>query len=151
MFAPSYYGSDTTDSRRGYIIEPNIVRIRRAVKDAFSTPPALLALRERLGAEEARVWVLNGSGKPGVSVSAADRLAYDGMDASAPNERVAAQVANTKIVVYNGAESEMPETIKYLEDLFNVKVTTATDPKVTVDMIITLGRNAPTLQIDPVG
>ena len=45
----------------------------------------------------------------------------------------------------------MPETIKYLEDLFKTKITTAVDPKVTVDMIITLGRNAPNLAIDPVG
>ena len=32
-----------------------------------------------------------------------------------------------------------------------MKVTTATDPSVPVDMIITLGRNAPNLSIDPVG
>jgi hypothetical protein len=80
------------------------------VKEAFSTPPALLALRERLGAEAARVWVLNGAGRPGVSVSTSDRLAYDGLDASAPNTK-AAQTGSTKIVVYNGAEAEMPETI----------------------------------------
>ena len=151
VFAPPFYGSDTTLPVRGYIIEPNIARIRRAVKDAFSTPASLLALRDRLGAEEARVWVLNGSGRGGLSATTADRLAYDGLDASAPNQRVDTQPAKTKIVVYNGAESEIPETIKYLEDLFNVKVTTATDPKVTVDMIVTLGRNAPNLQIDPVG
>ncbi len=150
VFAPSFYASESTDPRRGYIIEPNVVRIRRAVKEAFSTPPALLALRERLGAEAARVWVLNGAGRPGLSVSASDRLAYDGLDASAPNQK-AAQIGSTKIVVYNGAEASMPETIKYLEDLFHTKVTTATDPKVSVDMIITLGRNAPNLTIDPVG
>jgi LCP family protein required for cell wall assembly len=151
VFAPSYYGSDTTEAVRGYIIEPNVVRIRRAVKDAFSTPTSLLALRERLGAEAARVWILNASGQPGLSARSAERLAYDGLDASAPNQHLQTELATTKIVIYNGAESQMPETIKYLEDLFNVKVTTATDPKVTVDMIITLGRNAPNLQIDPVG
>jgi LCP family protein required for cell wall assembly len=151
VFSPPYYGSDTTEAVRGYIIEPNVARIRRAVKDAFSTPASLLALRDRLGAEEARVWVLNGSGRSGLSASTADRLAYDGLDASAPNQRVQTQPATTKIVVYNGAESEFPETIKYLEDLFNVKVTTATDPAVTVNMVVTLGRNAPDLQIDPVG
>ena len=150
VFSPSFYASESTDPRRGYIIEPNIVRIRKAVKEAFSTPPALLALRERLGAEAARVWVLNGAGRPGLSVSTSDRLAYDGLDASAPNTK-AAQIGSTKIVVYNGADTEMPETIKYLEDLFHTKVTTATDPKVTVDMIITLGRDAPNLTIDPVG
>jgi LCP family protein required for cell wall assembly len=149
VFAPSFYASEGYDNR-GYVIEPNVVRIRKAVKEAFSTPPALLELRERLGAEAARVWVLNGSGRPGLSASSADRLAYDGMDASAPNQR-ANQVGSTKIVVYNGAETDMPETIAYLEDLFKTKVTTTTDPKVTVDMIITLGRDAPNLTIDPVG
>ena len=118
------------------------------MKEAFSTPPALLELRERLGAEAARLWVLNGSGRPGLSSSTADRLAYDGLDASAPNQK-AAQTGSTKIVVYNGAEAEMPETIAYLEDLFKTKVTTATDPKVTVDMIITLGRDAPNLDDRP--
>ncbi|HEY6570315.1 MAG TPA: LCP family protein [Candidatus Limnocylindrales bacterium] len=150
VFAPSFYATEATEAVRGYIIEPNIVRIRKAVKEAFSTPAELLALRERLGAEAARVWVLNASGRPGLSARSADRLAYDGMDASAPNQRPNT-LANTKIVVYNGAETTMPETIAYLEDLFNTTVTTAVDPKVTVDMIVTLGRNAPDLEVDPVG
>ena len=150
VFAPSFYATEATEAVRGYIIEPNVVRIRKAVKEAFSTPTDLLALRERLGAEAARVWVLNASGRPGLSARSADRLAYDGMDASAPNQRPNT-LANTKIVVYNGAETTMPETIAYLEDLFNTTVTTAVDPKVTVDMIVTLGRNAPDLEVDPVG
>jgi hypothetical protein len=150
VFSPPFYGSDGTEAVRGYVIEPNITRIRRAVKDAFSTPASVLALRDKLGAEEARVWVLNGSGRAGLSASTSDRLSYDGLDASAPNQRPATQPA-TKIVVYNGAESDLTDTITYLEDLFNVKVTTATDPKVPVDMIITLGRDAPNLSIDPVG
>ena len=151
VFSPTYYGSDGTEPVRGYVIEPNVARIRRAVKDAFSTPASVLALRDKLGAEEARVWVLNGSGRAGLSASTSDRLSYDGLDASAPNQRPATQPATTKIVVYNGAESDLTDTIKYLENLFNVKVTTATDPKVPVDMIITLGRDAPNLSIDPVG
>ncbi len=149
VFAPSFYASEGYDNR-GYVIEPNVVRIRKAVKEAFSTPPELLELRERLGAEAARVWVLNGSGRSGLSTSTADRLAYDGMDASAPNQK-ANQIGSTKIVVYNGAETDMPETIAYLEDLFKTKATFVDDPKVTVDMIVTLGRNAPNLAIDPVG
>ena len=38
-----------------------------------------------------------------------------------------------------GRRPTCPETIKYLEHLFHTKVTTATDPRCTVDMIITLG------------
>ncbi len=45
----------------------------------------------------------------------------------------------------------MPETIEYLEDLYHVTITTATDPSVTVDMIVTLGKNAPDLKLDAVG
>ncbi len=150
VFSPSFYASESLASSRGYIIQPNVVRIRKAVKEAFSTPPALLELRERLGAEAARVWVLNGSGRPGLSASSADRLAYDGLDASAPNQK-ADQTGSTKIVVYNGAEAEMPETIAYLEKLFKTKATMVDDPKVTVDLIVTLGRDAPNLEIDPVG
>ncbi len=150
VFSPSFYATESTVPVRGYIIQPNVVRIRKAVKEAFSTPPALLALRDRLGAEAARVWVLNASGRGGLSANTSDKLAYDGLDASAPNQHPST-VSTTKVVVYNGAETEMPETIKYLEDLFNVKVTTANDPKTTVDIVITLGRNAPNLSVDPVG
>jgi LCP family protein required for cell wall assembly len=149
VFSPSFYATEGYDNR-GYVIEPNVVRIRKAVKEAFSTPQEQLELRERVGAEAARVWVLNGSGRAGLSARSADRLAYDGLDASAPNQR-ADTTGSTKIVVYNGAEAEMPETIRYLENLFKTKVTTATDPKVTVDVIVTLGRDAPDLEVDPVG
>ena len=121
VFSPPFYGSDTTLPVRGYIIEPNIARIRRAVKDAFSTPGvAARAARPARAPRRPRVWVLNGSGRTGLSTTTADRLAYDGLDASAPNQRVDTQPATTKIVVYNGAEAELPETIKYLENLFNV-------------------------------
>ena len=150
VFSPSFYATEGTEAGRGYVIEPNVVRIRKAVKEAFSTPTALLALRERMGAEAARVWVINASGRAGLSARTSDRLAYDGLDASAPNQHPDA-LAHTRIVVYNGAETTMPETIKYLEDVFKTTITTAVDPSVTVDTIITLGRDAPNLSIDPVG
>jgi hypothetical protein len=120
------------------------------VKEAFSVTPELLALRERLGSEGARVWVLNGSGRTSLASEAADFLAYNGIEASAPNQRTDT-VPTTAVVVYNGAETTMPQTIAYLEDVLGVKVTTATDPKVTVDMIVTLGKSAPTLQAPVVG
>ena len=55
------------------------------------------------------------------------------------------------ITVYNGAESELPETIAYLEKLYKTTVKTATDPSVTVDVIVTLVMNAPDLEIEPAG
>ena len=60
--------------------------------------------------------------------------------------------AKTKIVVYNGKETEdLPETIKYLERRFDTTVTTATDPERGVDIVITLGKDAPNLDIEAVG
>ena len=150
VFSTGYYATDGYDSHGQYVIWPNVPRIRKAVKQAFSTSADLLDLRDRLGAEEARVWVLNGTGRLGAATNAADYLAYNGLDASAPNKKTAT-VAATRIVVYNGAESSMPETIKYLEQTYKVTVTTAVDPSVTVDMVITLGKNAPDLTIDAVG
>ena len=150
VFSPPYYATENLNSPRGYIIEPRIARIRSAVQQAFTVSPALSDLRDRLAAEGAQVWVLNGSGQPGLATQVSDYLGYDGLEASAPNRTVPAN-ATTKIVVYNGAETGMPETIKFLEDLFKVQVTTATDPSVTVDMVITLGRDAPNLSIDAPG
>ena len=152
MFSPPYYGTDMwgpsggTDSR----IVLNAARVRRAVKDAFTADPALIALRDRLSAEGAQAWVVNASGKSGLAASVADYFGYYGVEASAPN-RTAPTAATTKIVVYNGAEATMPQTIKYLEDTLGVQATTATDPTVTVDMIVTLGKNAPDLQAPVVG
>jgi LCP family protein required for cell wall assembly len=151
VFGPSYYGTESSGTSRGYIIQPNVVRIRQAVKAAFSTKPAVLALRDRLGAESARVWIVNASGNASRASNSADYLAYVGIDASAPNKAAPATAAKTKIVVYNGAEADMPETVKYLERIYGTTATTAIDPSVTVDMIVTLGRNAPSLNVDAVG
>ena len=150
VFAPSVYATEYQNSPRGYIITPNVPRIRRAVKDAFKVTPAVLALRDRLGTEAARVWVINASGRTGLAADAADYFAYNGLEASAPNQR-SDNLAKTRVVVYNGAEAEMPETIAYLEEVLGLTVTTATDPLVTVDMIVTLGKDAPKLEAPVVG
>jgi LCP family protein required for cell wall assembly len=150
VFSPSYYATEYPNSPRGYIITPNVARIRKAVSQAFSIKPEVIALRDRLDAEGARAWILNGSGRAGLSNDAADYLAYFGLDASAP-VRKAAATPTTKIVVYNGAEADNPETIKYLEKLYGVKATTATDPTVTVDLIVTLGKDAPSLTVNALG
>ncbi len=70
--------------------------------------------------------------------------------ASAPNKRVDTQASST-IKVYNGAETRMPATIRFLERVYDTTVVPVTDPKVTVDFIITLGRDAPNRQVDAVG
>jgi LCP family protein required for cell wall assembly len=151
VFSPSYYATEFQHSDRGYIITPNVARIRRAVDQAFTITPQLLARREQLEEEAATLWVLNGSGRSGLETSTASFLEYQGISASAPRRQTNERPAKTEIVVYNGAEAELADTIKYLERRFKTTVKTATDPKVTVDIVVTLGKDAPDLEIDAVG
>jgi LCP family protein required for cell wall assembly len=151
VFAPSYYAQEFLTSPRGYIITPNVARIRKAVDQAFKVTPELLARRERLESEGGSVWVLNGSGRAGLETSSAEFLEYQGLNASAPRRSVDERPSKTDIVVYNGKETDLPETIKYLERRFDTTVTTATDPSRGVDIVITLGKDAPNLDVDAVG
>ncbi len=151
VFSPRLYATEYLNSPRGYIITPNVVRIRKAVKEAFSVSPELAAQRDRLGSEAAAVWVYNASGRTDLSNRAADYLAYSGLEASAPNKRITEPLARTRIEVFNGAEAEMPETVKYLQKLYGATVVPVTDPAVSVDFVITLGKDAPDKKVDAVG
>jgi LCP family protein required for cell wall assembly len=147
VFSPPYYATTYNNTPRGDIIEPNIARIQGAVKTAFTIDPAVLAQRDRLSAEAAQVWVVNASGRAGLASSVAGYLGYEGMEASAPNKSAPSTLAKTKIVVYNGAESSMTATITYLETLFGVTSTLATDASVPADIVVTLGKDAPNLSV----
>jgi hypothetical protein len=152
VFSPPYYSTDMWGPSHG--TNSNVVvnadRVRQAVAGAFTIDPKLQAQQETLAAELAQVYVLNGSGRSGLGSSISDYLTYAGLDSSAPNQTTAT-IATTKIVVYNGAETRLPKTIAYLEGLFGVKVTTATDPTVIVDVVVTAGKNAPTLTVEAPG
>jgi LCP family protein required for cell wall assembly len=150
VFAPPAFGTEVTNSSRGDIIEPDVARIRQAVATAFTADPKLQAQREQLAAEAAGVWVLNGSGQNGIATNIAGYLDYAGLGASAPTQKVA-PLATTKVVVYNGAEARLPNTIAFLERLFKVTSVTASDPGVLVDIVVTAGRDAPGLNIAPPG
>jgi LCP family protein required for cell wall assembly len=146
VFAPPLYARESSGDSRGYVIIPNIERIRDAVKDAFSSDPADEALRQTLAAEGAGVWVLNGTGDGGRGADLAGYLDYHGVAASAPRQKPDGAVpANTRIIVYNGAEATIPETIAYLEKTFGVKVSLKDDPAVRTDVVITIGNRTPTL------
>src|SRR6266536_1928407 len=125
VFSPPLYGREVVN-RCGDSIEPYVGKIRQAVRDAFSTRPINEDRREKIAEEGADVWILNGSGELGQASQIAAFLEYQGINASAPNQRPA-QAPRTKIVVYNGAEQDAPETVKYLESLFGAKATLATD------------------------
>jgi LCP family protein required for cell wall assembly len=151
VFAPPLYGSDAgyQSDPRGYRIEPSISRMRKAVAEAFIVDPAAEARREALSEENARVWVLNGSGRTGQASQVAAYLTDEGIDASSPNQRPNSRPSTTKIVVYNGAEQKIPTTISYLAKLFGVQPTTANDSSVLVDVIVTTARSTPELTPQP--
>ena len=151
VFSPRFYATEYLSSPRGYIITPNVVRIRKAVKEAFSVSPELAAQRDRLGSEAAAVWVYNASGRTGLSSRAAEYLASRGLEASAPNKRIADALATTRIEAFNGAETAMPETVKYLEELYGATIVPVADPAVSVDFIVTLGKDAPDKKVEAVG
>jgi LCP family protein required for cell wall assembly len=152
VFAPPLYGREVTSGDpRGYVIEPDVQRMRKAVADAFTSDPTAEAEREALAEENAPVWVLNGSGISGQAGSIAAYLQTQGIDASSPTGSASRHPAKTRIVVYNGAETKDPATIAYLAKLFGVTPTMATDPTVLVDVIVTTSRSTPTLTAPPGG
>ena len=146
VFAPPLYGTQTGPSAPVYFINPNVSRIRAAVRNAFTANPADEVLRQTLAQEGAGVWVLNGTSDTGRGTRVAGYLDYQGLAASAPRQVPAGAVPpDTRIVVYNGAEASLPNTIAYLEKVFGVTVTLKTDPAIKTDVIITIGALTPQL------
>jgi LCP family protein required for cell wall assembly len=151
IFTPPYYGTEGSDPIRGYIIEPNVARIRAAVKSAFEVDPTFAEARDAIAQEGATAWVLNGSGKAGQAASLAAYLEYLGISATAPAQRPdTSGLSNTTIKAYNGADTNDPLTLAALEQLFGVTVQPVTDPLVRVDFIVTTGRQTPTVTPPPV-
>ena len=147
VFAPPLYQREVLS---GYYTLPYVDRIRRAVRDAFKTDPRDEAQRQALAAEGAQVWVLNGTGVLRRGADLAGYLEYHGLAASAPRGKPSGSLpANTIVTVYNGAESQLDSTIAYLEQLFKVKIRTATDPTIRADVVVTIGRNTPDLAPPP--
>jgi polyisoprenyl-teichoic acid--peptidoglycan teichoic acid transferase len=147
VFAPPLYQQEVVS---GYYTLPYVDRIRRTVRDAFKTSPLDEALRQALAAEGARVWVLNGTGVANRGAKVAGYLEYHGLAASAPRGKPEGAVpAKTVVTVFNGAETRLTGTIAYLENLFKVKVKTASDPKIRADVTVTVGRDTPDLESPP--
>ncbi|HEY7589609.1 MAG TPA: LCP family protein [Candidatus Limnocylindrales bacterium] len=150
VFAPPRYGTEGTRAGAGFIIVPNISRIRAAVAEAFTVDPEFEARRQALAAEEGTVWVLNASGETGQASRLAAYLDYVGMTVSAPNQPAdPPSLSGTRITAYNGAETKMPVTVKTLEELLGVTVVTATDPTARADIVVTIGRTTPDLTPPP--
>jgi LCP family protein required for cell wall assembly len=147
VFAPPFYQKEFLSSPRGYIIEPYISRIKSAVQEALSSNPGDEAERQKLAQEAADLWVMNGTADSQRGTALAGFLDWRGITASAPRQKPAGAIpAQTKIVAYNGALEDNPDTVAYLEQTFGVTVTEADDPAIRTDFILTVGKNTPNLE-----
>ena len=150
VFQPPFYGSETSPGAPVYKMFPNVARIKNAVRNAFKIDPADEALREKLAEEGAQLWVVSALNDRTRGPDLAAYLDQTGINASAPRAKDPNAVpAKTKIVVYNGAEADLGDTIDYLEKTFKVTVVTATDPAVRADIILTIGQDTPNLTVPP--
>jgi LCP family protein required for cell wall assembly len=150
VFSYPRYGTQTPPGVSPYKYLPDVGRIRAAVASAFKVDPQLEETRAALGQENASIWVLNGSGRQGQASTLAAYLDYYGLTTSAPNQKPdPAAFSGTRIVVYNGAEARLTETIDFLESTFKTKVVLKTDPVVGADILITTSGATPNLTPPP--
>jgi len=151
VFTPPRYAVECNNPAAScyYSLTAKVPQIRQAVRSIFNISPQLAASRLQLDAEGATVEVLNGSGSAGQAATVAAWLQYLGMNAevSTINGGRADRLdyPQTVITVYNGAESELPETVRVLQAQFGVTVQTKDDPAIKTDkfILITTGTATP--------
>jgi hypothetical protein len=149
-FTPPFYQEEFLSSPRGYIIIPNVERIRAAVRQAFNIDPDFADSLDALLEEGAELWVLNGSGRTGEAARLSEYLNYLGLAATAPNQRPdTSGLPRTTVRAYNGAESQFPLTVEALRLVFDVEVEPVTDPAIRVDFVIITGVETPQLTPPP--
>ncbi|HTG41191.1 MAG TPA: LCP family protein [Methylomirabilota bacterium] len=145
VFSYPRYGTQTPPGVAPYAYLPNAAKIRAAVASAFKVDPKLEDTRNALSQENASIWVLNGSHRDGEGSDVAAYLEYYGLTASAPKQAPVNVPADTRVVVYNGAESNLTATIAFLESTFKTKVVLVSDPAARADIVITTTRSTPIL------
>ena len=151
IFTPPFFQQEFVSSPRGYIIVPNVDRIRAAVRQAFNIDPEFADDRDALIEEGAELWVLNGSGITGEAARLSEYLSYLGLAATASAQRPdVSGLPRTTIRAYNGAETQFPLTVEALRDVFGVEIEPVTDPTIRVDFVIITGGNTPQLTPPPV-
>ena len=147
VFTPPTYQTVGSDAR-GYIITPDVAKIRAAVVQAFSAQPTKEEREaDAIAREAARIWVLNGTGRKGEAGVLATALSRAGLDASAPSAITPGEIGllKTRFIIYNGAEQRMPISLALLERLLGIKATLIDDASVTVDVEIITGADVPTI------
>jgi polyisoprenyl-teichoic acid--peptidoglycan teichoic acid transferase len=147
VFAPPVYQTVGADER-GYIIVPDVEKIRRAILAAFAAEPTPDEVEEQsVEREAARIWVLNGTGRPGEAGAFAARLIQAGLEATAPSGITPPEIGllQTRLTVYNGAALRVPVTLALIERLMGIRAVEIDDPSVTVDIQIITGADLSTL------
>ena len=147
VFTPPTYQTEGSDSR-GYIITPNVAKIRSAVLESFTSQPSKVEREaEAIVREAARIWVLNGTGRKGEAGVLASALSSAGLNASAPSTINPEEIGllKTRFIVYNGATQRLPVSLALLERLLGMKATLIDDSTVTVDVEIITGADVPTV------
>jgi LCP family protein required for cell wall assembly len=134
-----------------YQLVANPQAIKKAVQNAFKESPAQQARDAAINAEGAVVTVLNGTTDVNTkTIRIADYLAQQGIDASVPpvnnGQADRTDYADTVITFYNGAEQDMPATVKLLQDALKVTIVTADDPAQTANAVVIIGDSAPPLR-----
>jgi polyisoprenyl-teichoic acid--peptidoglycan teichoic acid transferase len=151
IFTPPFFQEEFLTSPRGYIIVPNVERIRAAVRQAFNIDPDFADDRDALIQEGAELWVLNGSGVTGEAARLSEYLSYLGLAATAPVQRPdVSGLPRTTVRAYNGAETEFPLTVEELRRVFGVEIEAVTDATIRVDFVIITGVDTPQLTPPPV-
>lgn len=147
VFAPPIYQTVGADER-GYIIVPDVEKIRQAILAAFAAEPTPDEVEEQsVEREAARIWVLNGTGRPGEAGAFAARLIQAGLEATAPSGITPPEIGllQTRLNVYNGAALRVPVTLALIERLMGIRAVEIDDPSVTVDIQIITGADLSSL------
>jgi len=147
VFAPPVYQTVGADER-GYIIVPDVEKIRLAILSTFAAEPTPDEIEEQsVEREAARIWVLNGTGRPGEAGALAARLIQAGLEATAPSGVTPPELGllQTRLTVYNGAALRVPVTLALIERIMGISAVEIDDPSVTVDIQIITGADLSTL------
>ena len=147
VFTPPTYQTVGSDNR-GYIITPDVAKIRSAVSKSFASQPSRIEREaEAIAREAARIWILNGTGRKGEAGVLASALSRAGLDATSPSAIAPGEIGllKTRFTVYNGAEQRIPVSLALLEKLLGFKATLIDDAAVTVDVEIITGADVPTI------
>ncbi|MCY7419813.1 MAG: LCP family protein, partial [Chloroflexi bacterium] len=131
-----------------YALVAKVSAMQRAVKNVFTTDPRAIEQQQTLDSEAAVVQVLNGTASSNEkTTNLSDYLGYVGLNSSVPPVNAGkadrGDYPSTVITAYNGAQNDMPETIKVLEQELGVKAVTADDPAQTANIVVIVGKDTP--------